>query len=188
MLFQGLVGEDGHRVGQVQAPGILPHGDADAAVPVALPQPLGQSGGLFAEKQPTTVGKGHIRVVPGRFCGGQPQLGLGMLGEKVVQIAVYRQLHHRPVIQSGPAHGFFTDVESQRFDQMQMAAGGCTSASDISAILWNFRFHQNNIDHNLLLQPWTLYSFMNQITREKMGKTAKKITFFRAKEKTMKIA
>ena len=50
-LTEGLVGHNGHRVCQVQAAGVGTHGDADTPIGMGLAEPLGQTGGLFSEKE-----------------------------------------------------------------------------------------------------------------------------------------
>ena len=141
VLLQRFIGQDGHRVCQVQTSGILPHGDADAAAAVFFPQPLGQSGGLLAEHQPAVGGKACLGIVSWGFGRGQPHIGLGMQGEKVLDVVIHRQVHHVPVVQSRPAHRLFADVKAQGADEMQPASGGGAGAGDVAAILGNFRFH-----------------------------------------------
>ena len=52
VLPEGLVGQNGHGVAEVQAAGFLPHGQADAAVIVLPAKGLRQPRRFLAEKQP----------------------------------------------------------------------------------------------------------------------------------------
>ena len=92
VLPQRLVDADGHGVAQVQAAGLADHGQADAAVPVPLPESQRQSGGLLAEEQPAVGGEPGLLIGPGRLGGGEPQvpLRLGAAAEKVLQILVIK--------------------------------------------------------------------------------------------------
>ena len=61
-LTQRLVGTYGHGVGKVQAAGCGQHGQADASIPVRLPERKGQPGGLFSEKNPAVVPEPGLAV------------------------------------------------------------------------------------------------------------------------------
>ena len=76
LLAQRLIGQNGHRVGQVQAAGVLPHGDADAALGMGQPELLRQAGGLLSEEQPAAVTESGLGIILRRFGGGQPRLAL----------------------------------------------------------------------------------------------------------------
>ena len=69
-LPQRLIGEDGDRVGQIQAPGVGPHGDAEATVPPALAQVQRQAGRLLAEHEPAALLKLCLGVVLRGLSGG----------------------------------------------------------------------------------------------------------------------
>ena len=149
VLAQGLVDAHGHGVAEVQAPGVGHHGQADAPVPVLLPERQGQAGGFLAEEQPAVRREAGGLIGPGRLGGGEPQvpLRLRMAAEEVVQALVVEDLHQVPVVQPGPADGLLRDVESQRPDQVQAAAGGGAGAGDVAAVLGDLRFHQHDIEH-----------------------------------------
>lgn len=103
-----------------------PAWDADTPLSVGLAEPLRQTGCLLSEEQKAVVPKDSLGIVPRRLGGSQPQIRGWVLGKEVVQIRVDTQIHHGPVIQSGPADRFLTDVEAQRLYQMKAAAGGGT--------------------------------------------------------------
>ena len=149
LLPQGLIGEDRHRVGQVQAPGVRPHGDAYAPVVPPLSQLLGQSGGLLAEHEPAALPEPGLGVVPWGLGGRQPQVRAGVDGKEVVQAVVDAQVHHAPVVQPRPADGLLADVEAQRLHQMEAAAGGGAGAGNVAGILRDLRLNQHNIQHAL---------------------------------------
>jgi hypothetical protein len=67
-----------------------------------------------------------------------------------------------PVIQTGPADGFFGDVKAQGPDQMESGTGGGTGAGDIAAVLGDFRLYQNNIQHGPHLRTSLSYSCRSQ--------------------------
>jgi hypothetical protein len=54
-----------------------------------------------------------------------------------------------PVVQSRPFHCPVGNVETQRADQMEAGAGSGAGAGDVSAVLRDFRLHQNDIYHSL---------------------------------------
>ena len=70
-----------------------------------------------------------------------------MAAEQVLQIFVIKDVHQVPVIQSGPPDRLLRNVESQRADQVQLTAGGRTSAGDIAAVLRDFRLYQYDMEH-----------------------------------------
>jgi hypothetical protein len=95
----------------------------------------------------------------------------------VVQIGVDTQIHHGPVIQSGPANRFLADVEAQRLNQMEAAAGSGAGAGNIAAVLRDLRFYKHNIQHGCpsLAYRVTLYSKSRRNSTTKWSKNHKKI-------------
>lgn len=81
-LAEGLIGYRRHGVGQVQAAGLLSHGEADAALGVPLQQRRRQPGRLFPEKEPAAVPVRRVAVPARRPGGGEPQVRLGIPGKK----------------------------------------------------------------------------------------------------------
>ena len=72
-MAQGLVGEDGHGVAEIQAAGLPPHGQTDAALPVGRAEPLRQPRRLLAEEEPAVRREAGLRIVLRGLGGGQPQ-------------------------------------------------------------------------------------------------------------------
>jgi hypothetical protein len=144
---------------------------------VGLAEPLRQTGCLLSEEQKAVVPKDSLGIVPRRLGGSQPQIRGWVLGKEVVQIRVDTQIHHGPVIQSGPADRFLTDVEAQRLYQMKAAAGGGTGAGNIAAVLRDLRFYKYNIQHDWpsLAYRVTLYSKSGRNSTIKWSKNHKKI-------------
>lgn len=73
LLLQGLIGEDGDGVREVQAARFGAHGQADAAVGVRKAERLGQPRRLLAEEEPTVRREAGLRIVLRGLGGGQPQ-------------------------------------------------------------------------------------------------------------------
>ena len=63
VLPQGFVGENGYGVTEVEAAGLLSHGQADAAVIMGLTERRRQAGGLLAEKEPAIRRKSGLGIV-----------------------------------------------------------------------------------------------------------------------------
>ena len=131
-LAECLIGENSDRVGQVQAAGLRPHGDAEAPVWMGLPEPQGQAGGFLAEKEPASVPKLGLGVIPRCLGGGQPKVRNLVFVKEVLYAIIDAQVHHVPIIQPRPLHCPVADVKAQGADQMQTAAGGGAGAGDIS--------------------------------------------------------
>ena len=89
-MAQSLVGEDGHGVAEIQAAGLQPHGQTDAALPVGRAEPLRQPRRLLAEEEPTVRREAGLRIVLRGLGGGQPQFlpRLRVLGKEVRQALV----------------------------------------------------------------------------------------------------
>jgi hypothetical protein len=103
--------------------------------------------GLLTEEQIAVIVVLGFGMAPGCFCGKAPHFGHIISGKEVLQILVVENLHHMPVIKTGPADSLLGDVKTQRTDQMKPAAGGGAGAGDIAAVLGDLRFHQYNIQH-----------------------------------------
>lgn len=149
-LAECLIGENSDRVGQVQAAGLRPHGDAEAPVWIGLPEPQGQAGGFLAEKEPASVPKLGLGVIPRCLGGGQPKVRNLVFVKEVLYAIIDAQVHHVPIIQPRPLHCPVADVKAQGADQMQTAAGGGAGAGDVSRVHGDFRFHKNDIQHDIL--------------------------------------
>ena len=110
---------------------------------------------LLAEEQPAALPEPGLTVILGGLGGGQPQVvrRLRVLPEEIVQALIVEYPDQVPVIQAGALHRPVRDVEAQRADQMQIAAGGRTGAGNIPAVLGDFRLNQNNM-HHLSIAPF----------------------------------
>ena len=106
-LPQRFVHGDGHRVAQVQAPGLRTHGNAQALLIVRCQKGLRKALGLLAEKEIAAVLKFRLGIAPGGFRGQTPHLPDLVFPEEILQILILKDLHHMPVIQSCPADGLF---------------------------------------------------------------------------------
>ena len=151
-LTQGFIDGDGHRIAQVKAPGIGSHGDADTIFVMLRQKILRQSFGFLAEEEVAAILEVCFRIAPGCFGGQTPHLTYIIFGEEIGKVFVVINLYHVPVIQSCPTNRLFGDVKAKRTDQMEPAAGGCTGAGDVAAVLGNLRFHQYNVEqfHHLI--------------------------------------
>ena len=149
VLPEGLVGQNGHRVAEIQAAGLLPHGQADAAVIVLPAKGLRQPRRFLAEKQPAVRGELGPGIVPRRLGGGKPQvvLCLRVQGEQCLQAFIVAHPDQVPVVQTRPAHGALGYVKAQGADQMQPAAGGGAGAGDIAAVLRDLRLDEDDVQH-----------------------------------------
>ena len=74
VLPQSFIDEDGHGVAEVEAPRLLSHGQAEAAVIVRLAERLRQTRCFLAEKQPAVRRKTRGGIVLRRLGGGQPEV------------------------------------------------------------------------------------------------------------------
>ena len=149
VLPQGLVGQDGHGVAEVQAPRLRTHGQTEAPVIVGRAERLRQPRRLLAEEQPAVRRKPGLRVVLRGLGGGQPQVcgRLRVLPEQIVQPVVVPHRHQMPVVQPRPLHGAVRDVEAQRPHQMQGAPRGGAGAGDVAAVLGDLRLDQYDMQH-----------------------------------------
>ena len=147
LLPERLIGQNSDRVGQIQTAGVGPHGNADTAVPMGLAELLGKPGGLLSEEQEAAIPELSPGLVLWGLGSGQPQIGHGMFRKEMVQRVVDPEIHHGPVIQSGPFNCPVTDIKAQGLDQVQTAAGGGTGAGDISGIHGDLRLYQDDIQH-----------------------------------------
>jgi hypothetical protein len=106
---------------------------------------FGKTLGLFSEEEVTSVGVACFRIGPGGFGRQAPHLADIVFGEEIIQIIVVAHIYHVPVIQTSPSNGFFRDVETERTDQVQGAAGGCAGPGNVAAVLRNLGLYQNDI-------------------------------------------
>jgi hypothetical protein len=141
---------------------------------------LGQARSLLAEKQPAAFPELCVGVILGRFGRGKPQVWSRIAGEKIVQAWINREVYHRPVVQPGPFDRLLTDVEAQRLNEVQSAAGSRAGAGDISGVLGDLRFYQYNIYHSFLslLASTVIIDRQKRNYKEKLGKYAKLSNFF----------
>lgn len=146
-MTQRLIGQDRHGVGKVETAGILPHGDAQAARGVGLPEGEGEPGGLLAEEEPAAILKLGLMIAPGGLGGGQPELADVVALEHFLQTVIDGEVNHVPIIQAGAFHGAVADIEAQGFYEMQAAAGGGAGAGDVAGIHGDLRLHKHDIEH-----------------------------------------
>ena len=118
-LTQCLIAYDGSGIGQIQAPGILTHGDAQTAVGIPFSQPCGEARSFFPEDKITTVPEFRIGIRTPAFCGSQPEICLCVRGKEILQTVIGDEIHHGPIVQTGAFHGFFRDIESERPYEMK---------------------------------------------------------------------
>ena len=76
-MGQGLVGGDGHGVGQVQGTGARAHGNAHADVGIAVDEPLIEPTALAPEQQEGIGAIGDVAVPPRPLAREQVQLTQG---------------------------------------------------------------------------------------------------------------
>ena len=151
-LPQGFIHSNGNGVAQIQTACLLPHGKADAALPVCFQKILGKPLGLLAKEQVAAVVKCSLGIAAGSFGGKAPKFLYIIFLKKVFQIIIYSYIHKMPVIQTCPANGFFGNVKAQRADQMEHRAGGCAGTGDVAAILRDLRFVEHDIQHGIHLK------------------------------------
>jgi len=149
LLLQGLIGEDGDGVREVQAARFGAHGQADAAVGVRKAERLGQPRRLLAEEEPAVTRQVGLTVILRGLGGGEPEvlLRFRVLREERGQIFIVAHGDEVPVIQPRALDGAVGNIEAERADEVEVAAGCGTGARDIPAILRNFRFYEYDMDH-----------------------------------------
>ena len=103
----------------------------------------GRAGGFLAEKEPASVPKLGLGVIPRCLGGGQPKVRNLVFVKEVLYAIIDAQVHHVPIIQPRPLHCPVADVKAQGADQMQAGAGGCRGACNVSGVLRDLGFHQN---------------------------------------------
>ena len=71
-------------------------------------------------------------------------MGFGKIGERGVD----RNLDAFAVIQSSPTKPGIVQIKSERFDQVQSAAGIGAKPDDVPGVRWNLGRYQDNIEQN----------------------------------------
>ena len=83
LLAQRLIAEDGGAVCQIEAPGLRAYWYADAAITVFFTQIRGQPDSLLAEHKRHVAGKIRLDIAARRLGGGEPDIAIAMLCEKI---------------------------------------------------------------------------------------------------------
>lgn len=148
VLAPGLVDDNGHCIGKVQAALGWQHGQAYSLVGRESVKHIGrQPLGFAAEYQPVV----HLPVVVGKRAaafGGECKhallYGLCTL-QKVLPVGIALHIGVFVIVQSGTAHVAVFHGKSQRFDQVQVAAGIGGQADDVTCVGWNFRVDKDDV-------------------------------------------
>lgn len=146
-LPQRLKDAHGDGIAEIQAPRLLPHGDADAAFVVCVQKFLGQTLRFTAEKEEAAVVVVRLGIAARRFGGKQPHLLDVIHGKKFRKVFINPHIDQMPVVQSRALDGAVRDVEAQRLDQMQHRAGRGTGTGDIAGVLRDLRRDENDVQH-----------------------------------------
>ena len=100
---------------------------------------------LSSEKEVDVIGIGHIAVCISSFCGEKIKSAV-VSGEKVIQPGIIGNVQIAPVVQSRPFELFIVHRKAHRLDEMKPRAGGGAGAGDISRILGDLGFDQNDVE------------------------------------------
>ena len=144
---QGHIKYDAYRGGQIQTAYAALNGDADMPIGQRL-YILGQSTGLRPEKK-TVTGR-ELKMLHGVPCPGTgtDESSPGSIGLKIsLQRRPYRNIHIRPVVQTGSLQMFIINTEAQGFNKMQASPRACTQAGNIARVRWYFRMIKNDVQH-----------------------------------------
>ena len=109
---------------------------------------LRQSAGFPSEQQPIVGAVADVVIgLAGMAaqCQQAPATG-SLFSSEGLPVGMAVQMHPGPVIQAGSFQRAVTDLEAERFDQMQFRAGGCAAAGHIAGVGRDLRLEQH--------QPW----------------------------------
>jgi hypothetical protein len=110
---------------------------------------FGQTFRFLAEKQVAVIVILSLVIAPGSLGGQTPHFLHVIFGKEVGKVFIVENFQLIPVVQSGPADGFFRDVKAQRADQMKTAACGSTGSGNVAAVLGDFRLYQYDIQQSI---------------------------------------
>ena len=139
LLPQRFVEHDRHGIGQIQASVSLPHRDADTGLLVIHQDLFRNSCAFFSEHNVIIRAKRYIRVSLMRLCCGIPDLRSRVFRHEILIIRICVDIQILPIIQSGAADLFLSDLKPERFDQMKGRSRDYTGTSDIAGIAGYFR-------------------------------------------------
>ena len=170
VLSPSLVGDDGHRVRQVQAALVGTHGQAQTLRErKAFANVHGQTAGLRSKHKPIAGLKCHVVRGAGAFGGhGKHAGGVGFgIVQKRGPVGVAQHGRVLVVVQARAAHVLVFHREAQRFDQMQGATGVGRQADDIARVGWDFGVDEDDVEH----APIVLHALNGKEIGKKNGKS-----------------
>jgi hypothetical protein len=144
-LAQKLEDDDRYGVGQIQTPGGSRHRNVPTSCVIIYQHFRSQARSLFAEHDPVTPPEFSLVNGPfsRRFDHKNPT-GVRHPSAPVPIGAVLLPSQITPVIEPRPLHPALGDLESHRFDQMELRAGAHTGSGNIAGIFWDQRLDQHH--------------------------------------------
>ena len=148
MLAPGLVQDHRSGIGQVQAPAVGQHGNAnDMGCIEGVEDLRGQAAGLGPE-QKQVLGPVIDLTITGRAPGGDGEhpRRLQPLQQAVIGF-IFIDSGELVVIESRPFQLPVIHLKSQRPNEMQARAGIGAQAYNVPGVWWNLRFEQRDVKH-----------------------------------------
>lgn len=148
VLPHGLIEDDSHGGGQVEAARGALHGDGEQTVRVLGQQRLRQAPGFPSKNQKVPLPKAFLPVGARGFGREKEKPRLGRLG-RLQRLKGIPEPHVEmlPVIQPRPAQQFVLKGKAQRFDQVQAGPGAQAEPADVAGIGRNLRLNQDDVKH-----------------------------------------
>ncbi len=149
MLAPGLVDHDGHRVGKVQAPAALAHGQAQA---LFLREPsqhgVRQAAGLRPEQQGIAIAEGRGIKAHLPTCGDcEDPAGLYRF-PPLFEAVILLHPGQLVIVESGAARPRAVQLETERMDQMERRPGVGRQTNNITRVRRDFRFIKDDVKHD----------------------------------------
>ena len=148
VLAPGFVHSDRHGVGQVQAAAAFAHRQAQALV--------GRQGVEHVRRQPAAF-RAEQKRIPGYECGimerpralggKREQSRVAEAFQATGQVRMTLQRGIFVVVETGTAQAFVVHLETQRFDQMQVAAAVGAQPDNVAGIRRNFWLKKDDVKH-----------------------------------------
>ena len=131
--------------GEVQAANTwIFHRNPEAIAPVRVQQIFGKTARLAAKDETVIRLKAPGGVKPLRLCREINEAGLRQGLVERIEMFVTRELHFRPVIETGASHGAIVHAKAGDPDDVKRHVGGGAQPRDVAGVRWNLGFDERN--------------------------------------------
>src|SRR5262249_192411 len=135
-----------HRGGEIQAPCLRAHGDAEAVVRMGVEQGFWQTAGFRAEDKAALCRKLHL---PGSSSGlgGEEELRAGNLRCKLLPGVPKAEVDFGPVVEPRTLQITILQAEAERLDEMEPRSRGEAKPAYRACIVRNLGLVEDDVKH-----------------------------------------